>query len=149
VSAAEIVTALGDAPLPPTDDYSLALWQGRIASAAANGGGLDVFRAALEAIKQSGPPDRSLLEHAKREIWGTAERHLADTHGLDLLEAIYFGTFPEEDAKQKNTSASNDELDLAAVKIDDRNATDAEIKRLAKLTPIEYERERKPTAERL
>ena len=38
---------------------------------------------------------------------------------------------------------SNGELDAAAVKIDDRNETDAEIKRLAKLTPIEYDRERR------
>jgi hypothetical protein len=39
--------------------------------------------------------------------------------------------------------------DAEAVKIDDGNETDAAIKRLAKLTPIEYERERKSAAEKL
>ena len=39
--------------------------------------------------------------------------------------------------------------DAEAVKIDDTNETDAAIKRLAKLTPIEYERERKIAAEKL
>jgi Protein of unknown function (DUF3631) len=48
-----------------------------------------------------------------------------------------------------DASASNSESEAEAVKIDDRNDTDAEIKRLAKLTPIEYERERKSAAEKL
>ena len=48
-----------------------------------------------------------------------------------------------------DASASNSESDAEAVEIDDRNETDAEIKRLAKLTTIEYERERKSAAEKL
>jgi putative DNA primase/helicase len=44
---------------------------------------------------------------------------------------------------------SNGELDAAAVKVDDRNETDAEIRRLAKLTPIEYDRERRSAAQKL
>ncbi len=137
------------AETPPTSDRYVEYWQGRIASAAANGVGLDVFKAALEAVKQHVPPDRSLHQIARDEIWGAAERHLADAHGVGVLESIYLGIFPEDGEQIDDISASNNDLDATAVKIDDRDATDAEIKRLAKLAPIEYERERKPAAERL
>jgi Protein of unknown function (DUF3631) len=50
---------------------------------------------------------------------------------------------------QPDASASNGESDAETTKIDDRRETDAEINRLAKLTPIEYERERKNAAEKL
>jgi putative DNA primase/helicase len=46
-------------------------------------------------------------------------------------------------------SGINNGLDAETVKIDDRNGTDAEIKRLARLSPIEYDRERMSAAERL
>lgn len=149
MNAAEIAAALGDAPPPPIDDHNLALWQGRIAVAAANGGGLDIFKAALEAVKQNVPPDRASLEHAKREILGAAERHLADAHGLRPLQAIYFGTFPEDAEQDTDSSGINKELDAEAVKFDDCTATDAEIKRLAKLPLLKYDHERKAAAERL
>jgi len=138
----------GDAPPPPTNDYNLALWQGRIATAAANGGGLDVFKAALEAVKQHVPLDRA-LRHAKDEMWGTAERHLADAHGVGVLEAIYLGIFPEDAEQIDDISANHNESDATAVKIEDRDETSAEVKRLANLTRMEYERERKAAAERL
>jgi hypothetical protein len=73
----------------------------------------------------------------------------ADVHGFGILEAIYFATFPEEAEQGNNSSASNSALDAETVKIDDRNATDAEIRRLGKLSLVEYERERKPAAEKL
>jgi hypothetical protein len=48
-----------------------------------------------------------------------------------------------------DASASNCESDAETPEIDDRSETDAEIKRLAKLTLLEYERERKSTAVKL
>ena len=48
-----------------------------------------------------------------------------------------------------DASPSNGESDAEPLQIDDRSETDAEIKRLAKLTPIEYERERKSAARKL
>jgi putative DNA primase/helicase len=149
MNAVKIASALGDPPPPPTDDHNLAHWQGRIAAAAANGGGLDIFKAALEAARQIVPPDRERLEYAKREIWGAAERHLADAHGLHLLKTIYFGTFPEDAEQDTDGSGINNELDAEDVKFDDSTATDAEIKRLAKLPLITYDHERKAAAERL
>jgi putative DNA primase/helicase len=94
-------------------------------------------------------PDRALRQRAKDEIWGTAERHLANAHGVGILEAIYLDVFPEDAEQNDDSSASNNELDVTAVKVDDREETSAEVKRLAKLSSIEYERERKPAAERL
>src|SRR5262249_53135065 len=46
-------------------------------------------------------------------------------------------TFPSDAEQGNNSSASNSQLDAETVKIDDRNATDAEIKRLSKLSPVE------------
>src|SRR5262245_24914753 len=95
-----IMKDAGDGLLPPpSNEYNLAIWQGRIAHAAKQSGGLDVFKAALEAIRQNPPLDASFFERAKAEIWGAAERHLADVHGFDILEAIYYATFPS-DAEQ-------------------------------------------------
>lgn len=121
-------------------DQEIASWQGRIADAATKGDGLDVFTAALQHVKQNAP-DRALLEVAKTELWFTAAYHLPDTHGIEALDAIFLGIFPEE---------TNAELDAKTIKIDDRNETDAdEIKRLAKLSSIEYGRQRKPAAKKL
>jgi hypothetical protein len=121
-------------------DRELADWQGRIAKAAASGGGLDEYRAALSWLKQHVPPDR--CEKAKQEIQDAAERHLADTHGLGVIDAIYGAVFPEE---VRDDVCDNNKLDECAIKIDDK----AEIERLAKLGPIEYDRTRKLTAKQL
>src|SRR6266478_5591848 len=87
-------TDVGEVPPPTSDRYPL-YWQGRIAAAASGGGGLDIFRTALESIKQNVPADRALLAHAQCEIWGAGERHLGDSHGVDVLTAIYFAVFSE------------------------------------------------------
>ena len=134
------VRAFADVSTALPFDRELANWQGRIAVAARNGGGLDVYRDALNWAKQDVPADNGLREKVKEEIRDTAERHLADTHGLAVIDAIYSAVFPEEDH-----FANNNELDACAINIDEG----AEIKRLAKLTPVEYERERKKAAERL
>src|SRR5689334_12745342 len=90
------VRPLGDVSNVPPFDRELANWQGRIARAAANGGGLDVYRDALYWAKQDVPPDTGLCEKAKQEIRDAAERHLADTNDLAVIDAIYGAAFPEE-----------------------------------------------------
>jgi putative DNA primase/helicase len=142
------VHALGDSSTVPFD-RQLAVWQGRIAAAAANGGGLDVYKDALTWASQELPPEIRLRDKAKQEIREAAERHLSGAHVVAVLEAIYLGFFSEDVEQDPDTLASNDELDEETVKIDDRDEIHAEIKRLAKLSPIEYERERKSAAERL
>jgi hypothetical protein len=134
------VHALGDSSTVPFD-RQLAGWQGRIAAAAANWGGLDVYKDALTWASQV-PPETGLREKAKQEIRDTAERHLADRHNLAVIDAIYGAAFPEE---ADDALADNNKLDAAAINLDDRT----EINRLAKLTQFAYERERIKTAARL
>ena len=129
------------AELPPYD-RELSTWQGEIANAAANGVGLDVYRAALNWAKQYVSPDNGVREKVKHEIQEAAERHLADLHGLSVIEAIYGAAFPEEADESLGT---NNKLDVATIAIDDH----AEIKRLVKLSRIEYSRNRKGAAKRL
>jgi hypothetical protein len=123
-------------------DREVSTWQGRIANAAQNGSGLDVYLAALTWAKQDAPPDNGVREKAKQEIREAAERHLADLHGLRVIEAIYGAAFPVE---ADDGLASNDKLGAATVTMDDR----AEIERLAKLTRMDYARTRKDAAKRL
>jgi Protein of unknown function (DUF3631) len=147
-TAAELAHAAGGTPADDQPiDRELANWQGRIGNAAENGFGLDLYQAALNWAKQSVPPDNGVREYAKKELREAAERHLGD--GTAVLEAIYFNIFPEDAQQDSDESASNSELDADVAKIDDRNEMDAAIKRLAELTPIEYERERKSAAEKL
>jgi len=117
-------------------NHELAIWQGKIAIAAKSGTGLDVLKLALNWAKQEVPQDNGLREKAKQEIRETAERHLAEVHGVEVLNAIYFCVFPED------TAAINDVLDADVLSRDD----DAEIRRLAKLPGIEYDRRRRATA---
>jgi Protein of unknown function (DUF3631) len=130
-------------------DRELSDWQGRIVSAAANGGGLDVYRAALVWVGQNVPPANGLREKAKQKIQEAAAHHLDTAHSTAVLDAIYFGIFPEDEEHDNDISGINNKLDAEVVKIDDRNATAAEVKRLAKLPLIDYERQRKASAEKL
>jgi putative DNA primase/helicase len=136
------VCALGDGSNDLPFDRELADWQGRIAKAAVSGRGLDEYRAALSWLKRHVPPYNGLCEKAKQEIQDAAERHLADNQGLDVIDAIYGAVFPEE---VRDDVCDNNKLDAGAIKIDDK----AEIKRLAGLSAVQYERERKPAAEKL
>jgi hypothetical protein len=136
------ICGIGDRSNALPFDRELANWQGRIAKAAANGGGLDEFRAALVWVKQYVPKDNGLCEEAKQEIQDAAERHLADTHGLAVIDAICGAVFLEE---ADDDVGDNNKLDAYAIKIDDN----AEIKRLLKLNRIEYDRARKSAAKQL
>jgi putative DNA primase/helicase len=123
-------------------DRELASWRGKIAVGAKAGSGLDSYKAALNWAHDNVPPDTGLLEKAKQEIQETAARHLAGLHGADVLNAIYLTIFPDD-------APSNNELDADIEKRDRDAETTAEIKRLAALSLIEYERQRKNAAEKL
>jgi hypothetical protein len=138
---AELAHLFGDAATAIPFDRELSNWQGRIAVAAKNGGGLDVCQAALNWAKQEVMPENGLREKAKQEIRDAAERHLADGHGLGVIEAIYGAIFPEE----VGDLANHYELDGCASEINDN----AEIKRLAELDRMEYDRARKGAAKQL
>ena len=147
MSAAELAHAPGEPSTALLRDRELSSWQGRIANAAANGGGLDAYRSALSWAKQCVPPDNGIRDIAKQEIREAAERHLGD--GAAALKAIYLDIFPEDMEQDANAWASNSDLYAEVVKIEDRNAIALEVRRLANLTPIEYDRERKRAAETL
>ena len=121
-------------------DRELANWQGRIARAALTGGGLDAYQAALNWAKQDVPPIKGQREKAKQEIFAAAERHLGAVPGTAILDKIYLSVFPED-------TTSIDDTDILSR--DECSDAFAEIKRLAKLPTIEYERQRKASAERL
>jgi len=123
-------------------DHELASWQGKIAVAAKTGNGLDSLKAAFNWVKLNVSSDNGRRELAKREISEAAERHLSQTHGPDVLDAIYLSTFPED-------ATSNSDLDAEITKRDKDAEDTLEIERLAKLPLIQYERERKPAAEKL
>ena len=142
MTAAELAHASGQTSAGLPCDQELSNWQGQIANAAKNGGGLDVYQAALNWAKQGVPPNNGVREKVKREIREAAERHLADRHGLAVIDAIYGAAFPEE---ADDGLTINNKLDAQTSNVDDRE----EIKRLAKLRGIEYDRARKSAAANL
>ena len=121
--------------MSPETDQQIDLWCGRIAAAAAKGGGLNEYKAALLWVKDNVPSDLALREGGKQTIQNAAERHLNDIHDATILDAIHFSIFPDD-------AATNDELDALANKNDAFN----EIERLAKLGCVEYALERKTVA---
>jgi putative DNA primase/helicase len=78
------------------------------------------------------------VRRPNKKIRETAERHLDEVQGAGVLDAIYFCVFPED-------ATNNDQLDAAVFGRDE----DAEIRRLAKLPAIQYNRQRKTTAANL
>jgi Protein of unknown function (DUF3631) len=124
-------------------DREVANWQGRIASAAANGGGLDAYRAALDWVRQNVPTENGLRESAKQEMREAAERHLCDIRNTAVLDEIYLSVFHED------PTTSNDDLDADVLSRDRSSETGAEIGRLAKLSTIEYDHQRKASAAKL
>jgi hypothetical protein len=143
VSDRAVVTAVG--PF----ERQLACWQGKIATAAKQGTGLDIFQAALNWVKRDVPTGNGLREQAKQELLETAERHLDNVHGAAVVDASYYDIFPDEDRERDaGTSASNDELDAKTIE-DNRNQIKAKIKRLANLPVLEYAQDRKAAAQEL
>ena len=62
-------------------ERQLARWHWKIAAAAKQGSGLDIFQAALNWVKHDVPTGNGPREQAKQELLETAERHLDDVHG--------------------------------------------------------------------
>jgi hypothetical protein len=85
--------------------------------------------------------------HVISTLLRCAKDHLGQFHSRETIEQIFFEAFPEEAAD--DLASENAELDAAAVRIDGRNETDEEIARLAKLSLVEYDRERPDAAKRL
>jgi putative DNA primase/helicase len=138
MAGANLRTTTGRLANRPDTYTEIALWQGKIAVAAKNGTGLDVLKQALNWAKQEVPQDNGLREKAKQEIRETAERHLTEVQGARVLDAIYFCVFPED-------ATNNDQMDADVLSGDE----DAEIRRLAKLPAIQYDRQRKAIAANL
>jgi putative DNA primase/helicase len=143
ITAAEVLDILVELGKEPTPENYLTVWQAQIATAAANGNGLSTFRSACDDMAGRAPPSDPFRDEAKHWLRLSAENHLIGPHGIEAVEPIFCGAFPDA------APESNVELDARATKIDDRNETEAEIRRLAKLPSIEYDRERVPAAERL
>src|SRR5262245_21381349 len=116
----------------------------QIAVAATQAGGLDAFRGVLMTLKEH---DHGLDEHerirARLGIWDGAVRHLEDVIGIRVLRSIYSTEMSEP------PPMTDEELDDAAVKDGERCDDQAEIERLSRLKPIDYERERQAAAEAL
>ena len=148
MNAGEMVIAPARIILPPIDEDNLALWQGRIAVAAAKGDGSDVFKAALKALKLNMRSDDPFYKIAEDGIWETAERHLPDFHDWDELNAIYVDALSEE-VKDHDLPTANCELDSEVLKLDGYNSVNAEITRLSELKPVEYDRQREASAKSL
>jgi putative DNA primase/helicase len=143
MSAAGHAHAFDSAPADDRPlDRELKKWQGQIAVAGANGHGLDVYKAALHWAQQTVPPDNGLLEKAKQEIREAAERHLTDVHGASVVDVIYLAVFADD-------ALSTHALDADVLCRDRANEANAEIEWLTKLSTIEYDRQRKASAEKL
>jgi putative DNA primase/helicase len=118
-----------------TLERQLVLWQGELAREAQQGNGIDALHRVLCELKKNFGTDEAFLLPAISELKQCADRQLSESHEPELINAIFAAIFPD----------LNSDLDDAAIKIDAAN----EIKRLAKLPPIEYERQRKEAAKGL
>jgi hypothetical protein len=95
---------------------------------------------------KSGDPFR---EQAASRLLRAAANHIDASP--ELYEPIVYGAFPEfaPDDDDIRVGAENEELDEEIVRIDGKADVAAEIARLSKLSPVEFERERKAAAELL
>jgi Protein of unknown function (DUF3631) len=109
-------------------------WIGELARGAYEGRGLDALPRILLTIKQHFADDQEGLLAALNEVRGCADRHLAE-RDPEEIDATFQAAFPD----------LNGELDVAAINLD----AEKEIQRLASLSTVQYERERKSAAARL
>jgi hypothetical protein len=117
------------------DATKIQKWQSTLAVAAQNGRGLDALHAILLDLRERFAADESGKLAAIDEMRECAERHLAEHHDCEMIETIFRGVFP----------SLNDELDATAINLD----ADKEVRRLAALPLMQYERERTSAAEQL
>ena len=120
-------------PARSINDRDIALWCGRIASAASNGAGLDGYFAALTWVKQNVPTDNGLRE-TQKEIQ-TPPSVILLKLAVNAPKAIYLSVFQE-------ATGHHDELDTLVTDLDKAN----EIRRAAHSEPIQYALRRKGIA---
>jgi hypothetical protein len=118
-----------------TAEKRLALWQAEIAREAQQGRGIDALQRVLFELKKEFGADDAFLFPAIGELQKCADRHLSDHHEPETINSIFQAIFPE----------INSSLDDETIKID----LESEIRRLAKLTLIEYELVRQDAAAEL
>jgi hypothetical protein len=135
-----------NASSPSTAEDNLMRWQGRIAKFKNVTTLGDACREMAQQTK-SGDPFR---EQAASRLLRAAVNHIDASP--ELYEPIVYGAFPEfapEDDPIALNNDDNNELDAQIDRIDGKADVAAEIARFVKLSPVEYERERKGAAERL
>jgi putative DNA primase/helicase len=138
---------LATPPVPNDANRALADWQGRIAADANSWDALATFGAACEDMARRAPIGDPFRDTAKLWLLRCADNQLVG-YGQEHIDQIFYAAFPEEMAAI-DVDIPNAELDAAAIKVDDRTETDAEIKRLADLPTLAYERERKAAAKKI
>ena len=141
--------AASDGPLPanPADcsdpQTALALWCAKIAKEATGAYGLTTLKDACADMAMRAP----LCDPFRTAVIGTllrcANDHLGDTYTAQAIEPIFLEAFPDLAA---NDAAVNAELDDAAITSERRTETAMEVARLARLSRLEYDRERKAAA---
>jgi hypothetical protein len=130
------VTGRDSAP-PSTSLPPIAAWQAELAREAAARRGMDALGRILEAIRDRYADDEAKLLDAIQEIHGCAHRHLGQQHDFKTIELLFAGVFPPDNVELQ------DSLDNGAINSD----VTAEVRRLAALSSMQYERERKVVAE--
>lgn len=106
-------------------EKQLELWHAEIAREAQLGRGIDALHRILSEVKKTLGEDEELLFLAIDDLRQCADRHLSEKHAPETISAIFEALFPN----------LNSDLDNETIKID----VEREIRRLAKLAPIEYE----------
>jgi hypothetical protein len=116
-------------------ERQLAVWQAEIAREAQKGRGIEALHKVLSELRKKFESDEAFLFPAIDNLHQCADRHLSESRGPEIIDAIFEAIFP----------GFNSDFDDATIKLDTLN----EIKRLASLSLLEYERERVAAAERL
>jgi putative DNA primase/helicase len=132
--------AVSEVPAPTTAKKTVELppiieWQTKLARSADAGRGPHALVEILTEMKKNYADDTVGLLSAIDKMRECAERHLCPRHDVEAVNAIFSSMFP----------SLNDELDKISVGQD----VQAEIRRLAALPLLQYDRERKAAAERL
>ncbi len=137
-------------PANPADcsdlQTALLLWCGKIAKDATGARGLTTLQEACADMAKRLPRFHSFRTTVIGTLLRCADDHLGDRHSAAAIDTIFLKVFPDQVA---DDYASNADLDATAVAIDTCSETIAEIARLAKLSSVEYDRERSGAAKRL
>jgi len=137
-------------PANPADcsdlQTALLLWCGRIAKDATGERGLTTLHEACADMAARVSPLHTFRTTVIDTLLRCADDHLGDRHSAEAIDMIFLKVFPDQVA---DDYANNADLDATAVAIDSSSETIAELARLAKLSSVEYDRERSGAAKRL